>query len=919
MRRALIVAALLLTHATADGQPRAATQAPSQPRPRSVAPAPAQALGTLRVTVVDQTGAVIVGANVTITGTDNTTRIATVPTAVTSDAGVATATDLAPGQYTIEASFPGFDNRVVPGVRVRAGDNRQVAVLPIKRVEAEVTVGQDRQQSAADRQGPTFGTSLTRDQIEALSDDPSTLQQQLQDMAGPGAVIRVDGFEGSALPAKAQIRSIRIARDQFAAEFHNAGGLSIEIITQPGLGPIRYNFNTLARDGDLSGRSPFVDVKGPERNINYAFNSGGTLIKDKSSFNLGVFGTNGYDTPNQYLALPDGKRISSALSLRTPRRNLFVNGQVDYALTLDQTLRIGFNRSHFSSDNAGVGGYNEPERAYSTASSANTVRVQHFGPVGRRAFSRSRAQVTWSDSSASSATEAATIRVTDAFTRGGAQRAGGDHSRGLDLGSDLDYVAGRHSFRIGATLLAGSYSSDSTSNYLGEYTFSTLDDYLAGRPSLFTRRIGDPRIAYHTLQAGVYFQDDIRVRRSLTISPGLRYELQAHVGDRADPGPRFGVTWAPFANGITTLRGSAGVFYDWLAAGTYDQAQRVDGLHQRELSIVNPTFPDPASTGVVPPINKYLLGDQFELPRITRVSAGVDQGIAKNTRIAATFSYQRGARLARGLNLNPIVNGIRPDQSFANVIEAVSDAASRQRQLQIDANVNPGALLPAFNGPRISFKRTTVFMNYTLASTRSNTDGAFAPPASGDPAGEWGPSTGSGFAAGPQINGQPFGPPVLVTDIRQRLNLQFNNQVVRNLLVGFSVTASSAPPYSLLTGRDDNGDGLFNDRPDGVGRNTLRATGMTTLNANIGYVFTFGPRSTLPPGVGVFGGGGALQVRTIDQSGARYRLQIFVQAQNLTNERNYIGYSGVLTSPFFGQPTAVVNMRKIDAGIALSF
>ena len=74
----------------------------------------------------------------------------------------------------------------------------------------------------------SFGTTLTREQIDALSDDPVQLQQQLQDVAGPGAVIRVDGFEGSPLPAKAQIRSIRISRDLFAAEFHNAGGVSIE-------------------------------------------------------------------------------------------------------------------------------------------------------------------------------------------------------------------------------------------------------------------------------------------------------------------------------------------------------------------------------------------------------------------------------------------------------------------------------------------------------------------------------------------------------------------------------------------------------------------------------------------------------------------------------------------------------------------
>jgi len=85
-------------------------------------------------------------------------------------------------------------------------------------------------------------------------------------------------------------------------------------------------------------------------------------------------------------------------------------------------------------------------------------------------------------------------------------------------------------------------------------------------------------------------------------------------------------------------------------------------------------------------------------------------------------------------------------------------------------------------------------------------------------------------------------------------------------------------------------------------------------------VFSFGTnKSPLPPGIGVFGGGAATQVRTIDQGNTRYRLQLFVQAQNLTNERNYLGYSGTLTSPFFGQPTAVSGMRKIDVGMGLSF
>ena len=61
----------------------------------------------------------------------------------------------------------------------------------------------------------------------------------------------------------------------------------------------------------------------------------------------------------------------------------------------------------------------------------------------------------------------------------------------------------------------------------------------------------------------------------------------------------------------------------------------------------------------------------------------------------------------------PPVNGVRPDPAFRNIVEAVSDAASRQHQLQVDGNVNPGAMLPAFKGPLISWKRTTVFVNYS--------------------------------------------------------------------------------------------------------------------------------------------------------------------------------------------------------------
>ena len=66
-------------------------------------------------------------------------------------------------------------------------------------------------------------------------------------------------------------------------------------------------------------------------------------------------------------------------------------------------------------------------------------------------------------------------------------------------------------------------------------------------------------------------------------------------------------------------------------------------------------------------------------------------------------------------------------------------------------------------------------------------------------------------------------------------------------------------------------------------------------------------------------GGGVPTVQTFAQDTSRYRLQVFVQVQNLTNRANYAGYSGTLTSPFFGRPTTVAGTRKVDVGLNLSF
>jgi hypothetical protein len=488
--------------------------------------------------------------------------------------------------------------------------------------------------------------------------------------------------------------------------------------------------------------------------------------------------------------------------------------------------------------------------------------------------------------------------VLEAFTRGGAQRAGAQQTRSLNAASDLDYVRGIHSYRAGLELTYLHVRANDTTNYLGTYTFESPEAFAEGRPRSFTQRLGDPNIRYDNLQGGAYLQDDMRLRRNLTVSTGVRYEAQTHVGDYDGVMPRLGVTWAPFKSGATTVRTSWGIFHDWLPAGTYEQTLRVDGLHQREVDLLDPAYPDVGAIGAGSPANRYLLDGDLRLPRTSRASVGVDQRLHPLVQTTTTYAYQRGSSVFRGVNLNAPIDGVRPDQLFGNVVEVASDGRSRQHEVPFAMTVNPGALLPAFNAPLVKWSRVTVFTNYTWMQVKNNSDGAFATRATGSLDDEWGSA--------------PFHVP-------HRFNVTVNNQIVRNLLAQVNFNTASGTPFTVRTGVDSNGDLIYNDRPTGVGRNTERGAAQWSLNMAAGYTFLFGRQTQLPPGIAVIGGGGGPQVQTVNQNGARYRLQFVVQVQNVTNHANYTGYSGVSTSPFFGQPTSVLGTRKVDMSVNLSF
>jgi hypothetical protein len=63
--------------------------------------------------------------------------------------------------------------------------------------------------------------------------------------------------------------------------------------------------------------------------------------------------------------------------------------------------------------------------------------------------------------------------------------------------------------------------------------------------------------------------------------------------------------------------------------------------------------------------------------------------------------------------------------------------------------------------------------------------------------------------------------------------------------------------------------------------------------------------------LGAMGGGGA--------ENKRLRFELYVSASNLLNHVNPVGFSGVMTSPFFGQPTAAMPGRRLDMGMKIGF
>jgi hypothetical protein len=281
---------------------------------------------------------------------------------------------------------------------------------------------------------------------------------------------------------------------------------------------------------------------------------------------------------------------------------------------------------------------------------------------------------------------------------------------------------------------------------------------------------------------------------------------------------------------------------------------------------------------------------------------GYDRALGEWANFRTDYMFTRADNVLRAVNANAPVNGVRPNPAAGNITQIESTGERAIDRLTVAMML------------RVPNRRIMGNLMYQYANSRNHADSPLALPAdSTNPDADWGPSS---------------------MDIRHRWFLMANTPVGFGIRASVQAQYSSAPPYTISTGNDDNDDTVFNDRPAGVGRNSARGASQWNVGLrvnrsfNLGGILGDGPTmlGTPPPppprggsGGGAGDGGSPVQMVMMEGGNSRYRLDVYAQVFNLFNTTNLNSFVGNQLSPYFGRATSAAPPRRIEIGAAISF
>ena len=720
--------------------------------------------GSIKGVLSDDSGAVIPAAMVTLSSPAG-------KAAAQSQAdGTYTFAGVRPGDYTVSVTYPGFAP-YSKLVTVNAGGAVQLPIqLSVTAEKQEITVkGEPGPSVSVEPDNNATALVIKGADLMALPDDPDDLADALQALAGPGAgpnggSIYIDGFSGGQLPPKESIREIRINQNPFSAEYDRLGFGRIEILTKPGSDKYRGTFFFNETNAALDSRNPFASNKPDFSNQNYGADVGGPINK-KTSFSFDFQRRDIQDNAitNSFYVDPASFNVTHLTnSLVTPNYMTTITPRLDYALSKNHTLTVRFEERLTERDNQGYGKSALPppfavagfpnDSAYDTTGDAQNLMVTETSILSPRLVNETRFQFTrnWTQSAGNLVPQ---ITVANEFSTGG-NGIGAEHdlTRHYEMTNISTSTHGTHTFHFGVRARRDSDQSANPQDFNGAFTFNggnepvlnssnqivsnsngspvltqltALQQYtrnlqlqqagfnetqiqaLGGGPSKFSIQTGRDYIGLARWDGAPFVQDDWRLRPNLTVSLGLRYEVQTLVSDRRDWAPRVGVAWAPGTTRKgpqkTVIRGGFGVFYDRIALGPYENAILNNGVNQLEYTVTNPTFfPNiPSLSTLNPGQNTINIVDpRLRSPASLQSAIGVERQLPKNTTIAVTYTNNRGVHTAQSVPINAPypgtynyllppgpTNGVFPyGYSAGNIIENESGGLLKQNILMVNFN-----------------------------------------------------------------------------------------------------------------------------------------------------------------------------------------------------------------------------------------
>ena len=433
--------------------------------------------GEIRGTVTDQTGALIPGAQVAITGEDGKAI-----TATTGRDGAYHFAAVAPGTYQMAVTAKGFADAAM-GVEVDAGKTAVQDVklqLPVEQQQVTVTDEAAGVSTAADNNASSI--VIKGKDLDALSDDPDELQNELNALAGPaagpnGAQIYIDGFTGGQLPPKSSIREIRINQNPFSAHYDKLGYGRIEILTKPGTDKLHGNMMVMGNDSAFNSLNPFVTAE-PAYYTTFMMGSAGGALGKKASWFSSVFFRD-----NQSNSIVNAELLDRQLrtpynysaAVANPQSRLDFSPRLDFQLGEKNTLTLRYSLDRQVQTNSGVSQFALESQAYNVTNYENTLQLVDTQVLSANAVNETRFQYVSDRDNQSAQNLDPTITVQGAFTGGGSNvGVVRDNQDRFELENDTTVAHGPHAIEFGARFRLTRDANFSTSGFNGNYIYSSL-------------------------------------------------------------------------------------------------------------------------------------------------------------------------------------------------------------------------------------------------------------------------------------------------------------------------------------------------------------------------------------------------------------------------------------------------------------